>query len=663
MPLGDYLPKIDDRRYDDIVAEIRTRIARYAPEWRPGESAWTDVNESDPGVTLAQVFAWQADMLLYRLNKVPALNYIKFLELIGIELRPAEPALAEVTLPIKKTHPATTVIVPARTQLSADPGDGQPALVFETTQSLVALRAQLDGVLVREFLDYGDVTSTNADAKKGFRPFGNTSPDGAELALGFSDADPLPDTELDLAFVISADGPTQPYLRCAGGPSQRFAPATLKWEFWNGTGWESLKLLKDETLAFTQSGHVRLRLPSSGLAKKIKLVPTQSVSRYWIRAVLVKGQYERPPSVLAIRTNTVRVEQAESIIDEVLGGSDGSRNQRFQLANRPVLAGSLALEIEESDEGFTPWREVVDLFGTGPSDEVFVLDRTTGGVLFGDGKQGAIPVAYVANPGANVVARRYRFGGGSRGNVPAGAIDTLPAQVPGVDINQIQNLSPAYGGRDEETIEEAKQRAPASLRSRSRAVTAEDFEVLAREAGNVRRAKALPLFDPRFPDTAVPGVVSVVVVPDSDSAAPMPSDGTLRAVCAYLDARRLLTTELYVLRPQYQSVEVRGEVVAEESADIADVSRQIDSALTRYFHPLHGGEDGRGWPFGGTIFFSRVYQRVFSIEGVASITRLTIVVDGEERPVCTDVPIAAHGLLTSTVHSVDVQYPVEPEEG
>ncbi|HEX7793603.1 MAG TPA: hypothetical protein VF456_04590, partial [Vicinamibacterales bacterium] len=84
MPLDSYLPAIDDRRYNDIVAEIRTRIARYAPEWRPGDSAWTDVNDSDPGITIAQVFAWQAEMLLYRLNKVPALNYIKFLELIGI---------------------------------------------------------------------------------------------------------------------------------------------------------------------------------------------------------------------------------------------------------------------------------------------------------------------------------------------------------------------------------------------------------------------------------------------------------------------------------------------------------------------------------------------------------------------------------------------------
>ena len=67
-------------------------MARYAPEWRPGESAWSDVNDNDPGVTFAQVFAWLAEMLLYRMNRVPALNYIKFLQLVGIELLPAAPS-------------------------------------------------------------------------------------------------------------------------------------------------------------------------------------------------------------------------------------------------------------------------------------------------------------------------------------------------------------------------------------------------------------------------------------------------------------------------------------------------------------------------------------------------------------------------------------------
>src|SRR5262245_39699975 len=125
MPLEANLPVIDDRTFDDIVAEARTRIARYTPEWSP---VWTDVNDSDPGITLVQLFAWLTDILIYRMGKVPALNYLKFLELLGIELTPAAPAQADVTFPVVATNPDPYVIVPLRTQLSAPAPEGGPPL-------------------------------------------------------------------------------------------------------------------------------------------------------------------------------------------------------------------------------------------------------------------------------------------------------------------------------------------------------------------------------------------------------------------------------------------------------------------------------------------------------------------------------------------------------
>jgi predicted phage baseplate assembly protein len=657
MPLADYLPQIDDRRYDDIVTEIRTRIARYAPEWQPGDSAWTDVNDNDPGVTIAQVYAWLAEMLIYRMNKVPVLNYIKFLELIGIELRAAEPAIAEVAFPVKTTHPNPTVIVPLRAQLSADPGDGGPPLIFESVRAITCWRATLDAVYASDGYSYTDVSAANANAIDGFQPFGPQARAGSELALGFLDTAPLPAGELDLAIVVQTDGSGAAFLGC-GTPM--YPPATLVWEYWDGARWQALDLLKDETLAFTRSGHVHVRIPAGGITNKTKLTTSpKEIAHYWIRARLDVSQYEIVPALLAVRTNTVQVEQAETIGNEILGGSDGSRNQTFQLGNKPVVAGSLTLQIQQSDVGYETWKEVEDLFGAGPQDLVYMLDRTTGSIRTGDGVNGEIPVAYVANPAANVLALEYRTGGGKRGNVKAGVIDTLVTPITGIDDNAIGNLQAAYDGREEETIDEAKVRAPQSIRSRNRAVTAEDFEYLAMQAGNVKRAKALPMFHPQFPDTEVPGSVSVIVVPDSDDPAPLPSDGLLQTVCACLDARRLVTTELYVMKPTYVQVSIRTSVVVSDDADLAEVSQAIVATLLSYFHPLRGGEDGQGWPFGATIYYSRVYQHVFGVEGVASITTLTIVVDGDEKPACTDVPIAAHALVYSTEHAVIVSYDFE----
>ena len=102
MPLTP--PNLDDRRFADIVAEAKTLIPRYAPEW-------TNFNETDPGITFVELFAWMSEILIYRLNQVPNRNYIKFLQLIGIELKPAQPARAELSFTPSRPD-LVSVIIP-----------------------------------------------------------------------------------------------------------------------------------------------------------------------------------------------------------------------------------------------------------------------------------------------------------------------------------------------------------------------------------------------------------------------------------------------------------------------------------------------------------------------------------------------------------------------
>src|SRR5882762_4397491 len=153
MPLSDNLPVIDDRRYSDILEELRTRIPRYTPEWQ----GWTDLNDSDPGITLSQLLAWLTEMMIHRMNNVPALNYLKFLELLGVELRPAQPAFAEVEFPVVADHTQSFVFVPWRTQVSARAEDGGAPIVFETDAALYALTAQLRFVLAFDGFAFVDV--------------------------------------------------------------------------------------------------------------------------------------------------------------------------------------------------------------------------------------------------------------------------------------------------------------------------------------------------------------------------------------------------------------------------------------------------------------------------------------------------------------------------
>jgi hypothetical protein len=70
------LPNLDDRTYADLVEEARTLIRTYQPEW-------TNYNASDPGIALVELFAWLAEMLIYRADQVPDRHRLAFLQLLN----------------------------------------------------------------------------------------------------------------------------------------------------------------------------------------------------------------------------------------------------------------------------------------------------------------------------------------------------------------------------------------------------------------------------------------------------------------------------------------------------------------------------------------------------------------------------------------------------
>ncbi len=83
MPIQ--IPQLDDRDFEQLFAEAKARIPVHTPEW-------TNFNDSDPGITLVQLFAFMTENLLYRSNRIPEANRLKFLQLLGIGLQPASAA-------------------------------------------------------------------------------------------------------------------------------------------------------------------------------------------------------------------------------------------------------------------------------------------------------------------------------------------------------------------------------------------------------------------------------------------------------------------------------------------------------------------------------------------------------------------------------------------
>lgn len=691
MPLQ--APNLDDRRFQELFEELRALIPRYAPEW-------TDHNLSDPGITMMQLFSWLGEIVLFRLNRVPDRNYIKFLQLIGVEQKPAVPAKAELTFILISPSPST-LFIPKGTRVSAEvqppppsalampmlPPEPEDPVIFETDEPLIALGATLESILAFDGISLVDRTQANWIPQQHYPPFGANPRDGNALLLGFASDNAFPEAEVNLLVRVFVEANTAREHRCEILEADRFLAAAIAWEYWNGSDWSKLSLLKDETRSLTQTGHVYFRTPKppNGIQKVIFGSGLQPL--YWIRCRLVRSQYELAPEIDAVLTNTVRAKAVTTVRDEVLGSSNGQPNQSFRLRKAPIFAKmprpvaerlreraarspnpneverqafdailpekelikGFLLEVDEG-QGFQAWEEVEDFFNSEAGDRHYLLNRTTGDITFGNGEEGRIPLAGINN----IIARYYRYGGGAKGNVGVEMITSLQSPAPGVD--KVTNYWAAEGGDDEELIQDTKARAPKELKARDRAVTLGDFEFLALQTPGVRirRAYALPLYHPQFPDTPVPGAITVIVIPDSKAPNPIPSEATMQAVCAYLNQHRLLTTEVFVAPPKYVQVRIVATVLARPTANPASVKTHIETVLNAYLHPLTGGEDGLGWPLGGEVIHSEVFRRVLAVEGVQRIDDLRIEVNGDRLSSCTSAQIPKGFLVFSDGHDITV---------
>jgi hypothetical protein len=77
------LPNLDDRDFDRLARDAVALIPRHFP-------AWTDHNESDPGITLVQLFAFLTEAAIYHLDRIPERSLEHFAALVGVGRRDGE---------------------------------------------------------------------------------------------------------------------------------------------------------------------------------------------------------------------------------------------------------------------------------------------------------------------------------------------------------------------------------------------------------------------------------------------------------------------------------------------------------------------------------------------------------------------------------------------
>lgn len=651
MPLP--APDLDDRKFQDIVDEAKRLIPRYCPEW-------TNHNVSDPGVALIELFAWMSEMVLYRVNQVPERLYVHFLNMIGIEPFPPSVARTDLTFWLSAVL-ETPVVVPEGTQVMTTAGASSgsaEAVVFTTSQDLVISPPKLVGAMTTTVNGdrATDVWDTVRYDPKGVSCFASpqlTPGDAFLLAFGES----LAGTALRLSFTAEAEGI---------GVDPRNPP--LIWEVWNGEAWLTCQVTEDTTGGLNRGGEVVLLVPVEH-----ELLTVGNIAAYWLRVRLLApepGQptYQVSPKVRAIVAETlggtVAAEHSENIPAETIGRSDGRPAQAFEVSHAPVLPRRDGEVVTVTDpDGTVEWREVDNFAASGPDDRHFVWDSGSGIVRFGprvryaDGsvrQHGRIP-----RDGAEVRVTGYRHGGGARGNVGARTLTVMRSTVP--FIRTAVNLAPAIGGVDAETTAEARVRAPLTLRTGQRAVTAGDYERLTLESSvEVARARCLSAKRGN-------GAVRMLVVPQvrGDSAKHVIDDFAiapplLRRIGEHLDEHRLVGTSIEVGTPYYQGVSVVALVHAGPGRPAALVRQRVLDTLARFINPLTGGSDGTGWPFDADLNGAVIAQLIETVEGVERIDEVLLfeydLRTRQRLGVAKDViRLDQHSLFLSAPHQVVVR--------
>jgi len=523
--------------------------------------------------------------------------------------------------------------------------------------------ADLEHCLTYNDFAFDDVTENASRSSDAFAPFAPLSDKTPALYLGF-DA-PLP------ADLISVFMNIEEIVGDTQGPA-------LEWECWNGAAWESIRA-EDETSGFALPGIVSLLYP--GVPPSAPALARFGAARTWVRARLHYDQTPRASAVSAIALNAVWASQHQTAQTETIGSSTGEPEQVFFARNVPVLEGE-TLEVRELDgarafveepvlreelaqagvpasyiravadartgrttEIWVRWTARANLLFSAPGAREYAIERTRGRILFGGGDHGMIPTAGKDN----LRLSRYRWGGGATGNVGANSVTQILA---GVLAKSVTNPLAAEGGSNGESLTRLLARAPTTIRDRVQPISAEDYESLAVEASPaVAIARALPTTHPngRF----APGWVTVQIVPQSDDARPYPSFTLRQEVQRFLAARApaAVAGHVAVIPPVYLPVGVQAVVSPVDSSAAGDVIERATTALNAFLHPLTGGPDGTGWPFGRDVFLSDVAALLESLEGMDYVEALMLLAGGtpvgERVPVPTDRIVVAGPLLLS----------------
>lgn len=294
---------------------------------------------------------------------------------------------------------------------------------------------------------------------------------------------------------------------------------------------------------------------------------------------------------------------------------DNSLEPKDQSVTLPVTGIDIS-SIEIYDNSGVIWSPVDYIVFSGKDEKSFEPRLTYDGkiiIQFGSGERGYSPKT------TDELYISYMYNLGSNGKVGAGELTRVSFEEGGI-LGQdgetkitrltVTNKSPSTGGSDPESSREIVENAPSVIKANDRAVTLEDYEVLAKKIPGVKEAIAYDIKN--APDMCLYYEVKVLIIPDSGEVT-----STLKSdVYNYLSSKSIPPVVLTILSPKYQPIDIYAKVVIENNYYEDDVKYNITKVLETYFNDLSS-------ELGVKIIPNQLISMISGVKGVRYVESLT----------------------------------------
>ncbi|MDD2972848.1 MAG: baseplate J/gp47 family protein [Lachnospiraceae bacterium] len=282
-----------------------------------------------------------------------------------------------------------------------------------------------------------------------------------------------------------------------------------------------------------------------------------------------------------------------------LGVVYGYDEQEITLPVKHIVPESFSIIAERISKEGDKIYDFVKPNRDGEGELYYILQEHEGKILIMDA--GDFIDARLLLGGCSVTA-------GEEGNVLENNI-FLPV---GYDSEVIfTNPARGAGGRFSETLDEVKKRFLQDINHPYTAVKGEDYEKLVKEIPELCIHKVKAMVNQKENE------VRVVAKPYSSVRYPKLSELYQNAIYQYLDQRRLLSTVIKVIQPNYVGIDVRGTIYVKKHYEHS--REQIEALLNRKLDYVNGEEQ-----FGATVKFDEIFHEIEELECVEFVYELAL---------------------------------------